>query len=150
MSDEIFRIDASVIDVETIMTKIEERVQDKKKKGIYDLYNLENLPLLELEQIKTDDDILNYSLRMIQKSSDINISDYQILKDGRGIVAGIEVFIKKLIWKLLKFYTYRLFVQQKEFNYQVVNALNVMHRNYQKKIEELNNRVRILERKIKE
>lgn len=150
MSDEPFRIDSFVIDVETIMAKIEERVQDKKKKGIYDLYNLENLPLLELEQIKTDDDILNYSLRMIQKSSDINISDFQILKDGQGLVAGIEVFVKKLIWKLLKFYTYRLFVQQKEFNYQVVNALNVMHRNYQKKIEELNNRVRVLERKIKE
>ena len=40
-----------------------------------------------------------------------------------GILGARAVWLKKTIWKMLKYYTYRLFSQQKDFNCQVANAI---------------------------
>ena len=51
------------------------------------------------------------------------------------------MLLKKLIWKLLKFYTYRLFSQQKEFNCQVVNAITSLNKRWEEEIEEIKKRL---------
>ena len=61
----------------------------------------------------------------MNKSWEIDINDFEIVNKG-GIKGRIEVIVKKVIWKLMKFYTYRMFSQQREFNIQVVTALSGM------------------------
>ncbi|MCX6355786.1 MAG: hypothetical protein NTZ78_12920 [Candidatus Aureabacteria bacterium] len=129
---EIFEIGAEGVDVKNIMAEIEERVARKKEAGIYDRYDLSRIETLELSKIKSEAEYLNYLIKVIQQTWDIDIGDFPIYSKS-GILGKPAVMLKKVIWKLLKFYTYRLFSQQKEFNCQVANAISSL----KNKIDEL-------------
>ncbi len=120
--DQKFQIGADGVDVKKIMQEIEERVARKKAAGVYDKYDLSRIAALELSSVKSEADFLDYSLKVIQQTWDIDIGDFPIYSKG-GILGAPAVWLKKTIWKMLKFYTYRLFSQQKEFNCQVANAI---------------------------
>ena len=126
MSD-IFQIGADGVDIAAIQREIEERVTRKKEAGVYDRYDLSRVAALELSGVKSEADFLEYSLKVIQQTWDLDIGDFPIYSKG-GILGAPAVFMKKVVWKLLKFYTYRLFSQQKEFNCQVVNAIVSLNR----------------------
>jgi hypothetical protein len=38
------------------------------------------------------------------------------------------VLMKKILWHFLRFYTWRMWTQQREFNAQVVNTLRALNR----------------------
>ncbi len=125
--NEIFEIGADGVDAKRVMREIEERVARKKEAGVYDRYNLSKITALELSNVKNETDFLNYSFKVIQHSWDIDIGDFPIYSKG-GIFGKPVVLLKKVIWNLLKFYTYRLFSQQREFNCQIVNAVTSLNR----------------------
>jgi hypothetical protein len=126
MSD-IFEIGADGVDVAAIQREIEDRIARKKEAGVYDRYDLSRVAALELSGVKSEADFLDYSLKVIQQTWDLDIGDFPIYSKG-GILGAPAVMLKKAVWKLLKFYTYRLFSQQKEFNCQVVNAIVSLNR----------------------
>ena len=125
--NDIFEIGADGVDVKRVMRDIEERVARKKRAGVYDRYDLSRIASLELKNVKSEADFLDYSLKVIQQTWDIDIGDFPIYSKG-GILGKPFVLLKKTIWKLLKFYTYRLFSQQKEFNCQITNAITSLNR----------------------
>ena len=51
------------------------------------------------------------------------------------------VLLKKLIWKLLKFYTFRLFSQQKDFNAKMVSVSEGINRKLDRKLAVLEDRL---------
>ncbi|MDD5556104.1 MAG: hypothetical protein PHN82_02515 [bacterium] len=126
MSDK-FEIGADGVDVKAIMREIEERVARKKAAGVYERYDLSRVAALELSRVRSEADFLDYSLKVIQQTWDIDLSDFPIHSKG-GVLGRPAALLKKVIWKLLKFYTYRLFSQQKEFNCQVANAVASLNR----------------------
>ena len=125
--NDIFEIGADGVDVKGVMRDIEERVARKKRAGVYDRYDLSRIASLELKNVKSEADFLDYSLKVIQQTWDIDIGDFPIYSKG-GMLGKPFVLLKKTIWKLLKFYTYRLFSQQKEFNCQITNAITSLNR----------------------
>lgn len=133
-----FEIKASDIDVSKIMQEIKDRVEKKKKEGVYDRYNLEQLVVKDVAELKTEKDFLKYYLELIQHTCDIDIGDFEIPSKG-GFFGKPMAKFKRLIWVMLRFYTYRLFSQQKEFNFQLVNT-----------IMSLNKRIDELEKKLEE
>jgi len=120
------------IDVEKIMREIQERVEKKRKDGVYDKYNLDSLSVKNIEQLQTDKDFLKYYLELVQHTCDIDIGDFEIPSKG-GIFGKPVAKFKRIVWILLRFYTYRLFSQQKEFNFQLVNTIMSLN----KRVEEL-------------
>lgn len=128
---ETFEIKTPGVDVKKIMGEIKEQIEDKKVQGIYDRYNLDRVTKLEIENIKGDVEYLQWLMKVMNQSWDVNIGDPQIVNKG-GMFGKAEVLLKKVIWHLLKFYTYRLFSQQKEFNSQVVMALGLMNKRLEK------------------
>lgn len=133
---ETFEINTPGVDVKQIMKEIQERIEEKKAQGVYDQYNLDKVTQLEIESIKGDAEYLQWLLKVLNQSWDVNIGDPQIVNKG-GLFRKPEVWLKKIIWHLLKFYTFRLFSQQKEFNSQVVMALGLLA----KRIEQLEHKV---------
>jgi hypothetical protein len=125
--NDIFEIGADGVDVKRVIRDIEERVARKKRAGVYDRYDLSRIASLELKNVKSEADFLDYSLKVIQQTWDIDIGDFPIYSKG-GMLGKPFVLLKKTIWKLLKFYTYRLFSQQKEFNCQITNAITSLNR----------------------
>lgn len=130
-------ISSQAIDVDKIMQEIKDRIETKKREGIYNKYNLEELVAKDVGQLKTEKDFLNYYLELIQHTCDINIGDFDIPSKG-GMFGKPVAKFKRLIWILLRFYTYRLFSQQKEFNFQLVNTIMSLS----KRIDELEKKLK--------
>lgn len=131
------------LDVDKIMREIKERIEKKKKEGIYDKYNLDQLVVKDVEQLKTEKDFLNYYLELVQHTCDIDIGDFEIPSKG-GMFGKPMAKFKRLIWIMLRFYTYRLFSQQKEFNFQLVNTIMSLN----KRIDELEEKYQNLKIKM--
>ncbi len=121
-ANNVFSIELDNIDVQEIIRTVKERVEKKRAAGVYDKYNLVGVTRLEVSQAKSEEDFLRYQLRALRKSWEIDIGDFDIPSKG-GLLGRPAVWLKKIIWHLLKFYTFRLFMQQRDFNLQVVNAL---------------------------
>ena len=147
MSEEkLFEVGAEGVDVEKIMRGIQARIEEKKKAGYYDQYDLSGIPRLELENIDSEEEFLNYYMEILQRTCDVNIGDFPIRNEG-GLLGGVEVIVKKTIWKLLKFYTYRLFTQQKEFNCQVTNAFLSLRKYMDMRFQKIHERLDYLAKK---
>jgi hypothetical protein len=121
-TDDVFSIELDNIDVQEIVRRVKQRVEEKRAGGVYDKYNLVGVTRLEVSLAKSEEDFLRYQLRAMRKSWEIDIGDFEIPSKG-GILGRPAVWLKKIIWHLLKFYTFRLFMQQRAFNLQVVNTL---------------------------
>lgn len=143
MEEKLFEVGAEGIDVEKIMEKIRVRVEEKKKAGLYDRYDLTGITKLELENLTSEEEFLNYYTRILQRTCDVNIGDFPIVNEG-GLLGRLEVLVKKIIWKLMKFYTYRLFTQQKEFNCQVANAFVSLRKVMDQRFKEMNEKLETL------
>ena len=124
------------INVGEVMEVIRRRVREKKEAGVYDRYNLTGITRLEIVEAKSEEDFLNYYLKVMQKSYELDIGDFEIPSKG-GFLGKPAVWLKKIIWKFLKFYTYRMFTQQREFNLQVLNTLKCINRKIEKQHREL-------------
>ncbi len=135
-SKETFSVAADGIDVDKIIEKIRERVEKKKATGVYDKYNLDNITKLEVAQAKSYEDFLRYYLKIIRRTYLLDIDDFEIPSKG-GILGKPAVWLKKIVWNLLKFYTYRMFTQQREFNLQIVHTLVALNRKIDKNHKEL-------------
>ncbi len=135
--ENLFEIKDSQIDIRKIMETIDKRIEEKKKAGFYEKYDLSRVHNLEIEKISDDRDFLEYYLKVLRQTYDINIGDFEIHSKG-GFLGKPVVCLKKIIWNLLKFYTYRLFSQQKEFNAQITNAVISLNEKLDRTIAEIN------------
>ncbi len=138
--EKMVQIGTDDVDVRKIMEKIQARIEEKKKAGVYEKYDLSGIPRLELENISREEDFLNYYIDLIQKKSQIDIGDFEIINEG-GPLGRIEVLMKKIIWKLLKFYTFRLFSQQREFDCQVTSAFLSLRQYTETRFKEIHERL---------
>jgi len=143
---EEFAIESDGLDVDSIMREIKQRVEKKKSAGVYDKYNLEGLTVKDIQQIKNEGDFLNYYIELIQNTCDIDIGDFQIPSKG-GIFGRPIAKLKRFVWIMLRFYTYRLFSQQKEFNFQLVNTLISINKKLDGRVKELEDRLKQFEDK---
>lgn len=145
MGDE-FRISAKEVDVEMVMRQIKEQVERKQAAGVYDKYNLSALTVKDIAELQNEQDFLDYYLELIQHTCDIDIGDFTIPSKG-GILGKPVARFKRFLWIILRFYTYRLFSQQKEFNFQLVNTLMSINKKLDEKVNELTGRLADLEKK---
>ena len=124
-TDDVFSIELDNVDVSEFVRAVRERVEKKKAAGASDKGNLVGITKLEVSQAKSEEDFLRYHLKALRKSWEIDIGDYEISSKG-GIFGRPAVWLKKVLWFLLKFYTFRMFMQQRDFNLQVVNTLQAL------------------------
>ena len=140
----MFQIGADGVDVAAIQREIEDRVARKKEAGVYDRYDLSRVAALELSGVKSEADFLEYSLKVIQQTWDLDIGDFPIYSKG-GILGAPAVLLKKAIWKLHKFYTFRLWSQQNQTNALLLAAVEIMETRHRREIAGLRERIAKLE-----
>lgn len=138
MSKQFFSIGAEGISQEKIAEEIEALVAKKKSEGVYNNISLNSD--YDFLKLSNEEDFIKYYLKIIRHSWEIDVNDFEIPRK-KGFVGYCEHLLKKIIWKLLKFYTYRLFSQQIEFNSQIRNAIIAVH-------EDISSRIEILEKRL--
>ena len=136
MKDEVFEINTPGVDVEAIMERIRERVEEKRRTGTYERYNLSAATALEMNNLRSDDAYLDYYLKTIWRAADVDLGDFEIYSKT-FLIGRPAVWLKKIIWKLLKFYTFRLFSQQKDYNARMASIVQGLDAKYERRLAAL-------------
>ena len=146
---EDFPVTAPAVDAEALTARIRETVRRKRERGDYEGINLSGVASIDYEKELNDEEKLLYHLQVTERLSDVNYGDYEIVSKG-GVGGKLEVLLKKVIWKLLRFYTYRLFSQQREFDCQVSEALASHYRWSRGEIDRLSGEIDALRARLDE
>ncbi|MFO7871279.1 MAG: hypothetical protein R6V03_07605 [Kiritimatiellia bacterium] len=145
MAKHVFDIGADGIDSEKIIREIRAAVTEKMRSGTYSDSVRETIAKrTNLDELKNEENFLLHYLDCLREAVFVDINDFQI-HERRSRFPGLFVLLKRVIWKLLKFYTYRLWSQQNQTNGLLLSAIEGVESRYRTRIEELEERIRELE-----
>ena len=145
---EQFSIQATDVDAAAIVSQIKDAVQAKKDAGMYRDSRVARAEMHNLDNLKDEDSFLEFYLECLREAVFIDINDFDIREQRRGPLVAPLVMLKKTIWKLLKFYTYRMWSQQNQVNSLLQSAVESVDEHYRGKLEVLEKRIEELENKL--
>ena len=143
-SDSIFEIGADGFNVEKVMAEIKASVAEKMDKGVYRDVRIAQAEKTNLANLKDDESFLRFYLECLRDAVFVDINDFEI-RERRRPVGVLLVVLKKIIWKMLKFYTYRLWSQQNEVNAMLVTAIEGTDEKHGNRIHDIERRLSVLE-----
>ena len=138
------RIGADGIDVHAVEKEILASVEEKRARGVYDDAAVARAERNNLLTLKDDESFMERYLLCLRQIVPVDINDFEIL-ERRSRLAPLSKAVKKTIWKLLKFYTYRLWSQQNQTNDVLLAAIEIMDRRHKKEGADLKARIAALE-----
>ena len=138
------RIGADGIDVHAVEKEILASVEEKRARGVYDDAAVARAERNNLLTLKDDESFMERYLLCLRQIVPVDINDFEIL-ERRSRLAPLSKAVKKTIWKLLKFYTYRLWSQQNQINGIVITAVESIEQQFSARIDALEKRVAALE-----
>ena len=146
-----FRIEigADGVNVSALMEEIRQTVAKKMADGAYQDVRVAAAERTNLAQISDQDQFFTLYLASLREMAAIDINDFPI-SERRRFAVPFLVPLKKLIWNLLKFYTYRLWSQQNQVNALYLALLEELDGKYRRRMEALETRIRELEARLKE
>lgn len=144
MSAAMFDVGAEGIDTERLVADIQARVEEKRRSGIYTDARIARAERANLAHLRGDQDFLSFYLQCLREAVFVDINDFEIV-ERRARWSGLLVALKRTIWKLLKFYTYRLWSQQNQINGLMLSAVESADSSYRERMAALEKRVAELE-----
>ena len=144
MRQTLFEINAPGVDVEKLVAEIHAAVEKKTSEGVYADARIARAERTNLARLRDTDEFLKYYLQCLRDATFVDIADFPI-RERRRFFGPALVQLKKAIWNLLKFYTYRLWSQQNQANGLLVTALEGLDQKYAAKFQELERRIQTLE-----
>lgn len=144
MADSPATIHAPGVDVNAVIDKIRARVTDRMERGDYSDARVARAERTNLAAIKDNGEFLTFYLSCLRDAVYVDLGDFEIY-ERRASFAPLLKALKRTIWKLLKFYTYRLWSQQNQVNGVLLSALEGTSERSKSQIAELEARVARLE-----
>ena len=141
-------IGAPGFDTEKLMQEIEARVAAKADQGVYADARIARAERTNLLNLKDDEEFIGFYLKCLREAAFVDINDFAI-REKRSALAPALLALKKVIWKLLKFYTYRLWSQQNTINGLMVTGLESLDEKYRDQIKRLEARIEGLEQQAR-
>ncbi len=138
-------IGADGIDVERIVAELRATVEEKRRQGLYDDPRIARAERYNLLNLKDDDAFLENYLGCLRQIVPVDINDFEIF-EKRPRLGWLLVRFKRGIWKLLRFYTYRLWSQQNQTNAVLLAAVELLNTRSMERIRALEARIAELER----
>ena len=136
----LFSIGAEGVNAEIIMADIKARVAEKTARGAYRDMHIAQAERANLVNLSDDESFLKYYLECLRSAVFVDINDFEI-RERRRLGSAFFVAFKKIIWNILKFYTYRLWSQQNQINGLLVTAVESLDEKYRARIEKLERRL---------
>lgn len=132
----IFEITTPEIDVEKLVQEIRATVEQKSAQGAYTDARVGRAERTNLLTRMSDNDGLHIYLECLHEAVQVDISNFEILERRRYAATALTM-LKKGIWNLLKFYTYRLWSQQNQINALLLSSIERVDAKYQQQIDSL-------------
>lgn len=133
------------VDVEALVREIREEVAQKRREGVYTDARIGRAERHNLMYMADSEELLRFYLGCLRDGVHVDINDFQIEDRRTGWKGKGLVKIKTVIWKFLKFYTFRMWHQQNQINGLMVTAIESSFQQYEKKIAALEKRIDALE-----
>ncbi|MBP7829902.1 MAG: hypothetical protein KA248_08295 [Kiritimatiellae bacterium] len=146
MEKPLFEVGAPGVDAERLVREIQAEVARKMEQGVYADARIARAERTNLVHLRNEEQFLGFYLQCLRDAVFVDISDFEI-RERRRYLAPLLVRLKKVIWGLLKFYTYRLWSQQNQVNGLLVTAIEGLDEKYAARIKALEARVAELEKK---
>lgn len=146
-SDTVLSIGAEGIDVEQVVAEIQAEVDRKMADGVYSSAIVARAEKTNLVTLRGNDDFVTFYLSCLRDAVYVDIGDFEIREQRRALSKPL-VALKKVIWKLLKFYTYRLWSQQNQVNGLAISAIEAVQEKASDKIAGLEKRIAELETRL--
>lgn len=147
MSQPLFEIGADGINAEAIVREIRETVEQKVRDGLLPDPAAARAERHNLAYLRDQDSLMEYYMACLREAVYVDINDFEI-HERRRFGAGALKALKTTIWKLLKFYTYRLWSQQNQANGLLVAAVDGIDQKLSRKVSEQEARIQALEEKL--
>lgn len=138
------QIFAPGVDTDAVVRDIQAAVARKTEEGVYADARVARAERTNLIHLRDDEGFLAFYLTALREAAFVDINDFDI-RERRARFAPLLVQLKKTIWNLLKFYTFRMWSQQNTVNGLFVTGLETMHEQYQDRIKKLEARIAELE-----
>ena len=142
----ILSIGAPGLDVDRLVADLQATADRKMKDGLYADARVARAEKSNLVHLRGSDDFITFYLTCLRDAVFVDISDFEI-RERRRFFSPLLVSFKKTIWKLLKFYTYRLWSQQNQVNGLIITALEGLEEQSAGRIAALEKRLAELEQK---
>ena len=146
MSKPIFEIGVQGLDTAKIVDEIQAAVSKKIADGVYADARIARAERRNLVNLRGEDQFLGFYLKCLHDAVFVDISDFEI-RERRRFFAPMLIRFKKVIWGLLKFYTYRLWSQQNQINGLIVTAIEGLDEKHEAKIKQFEERIAKLEQR---
>ena len=128
MNDQsVIELRAPGVDTEAIVRDIQDTVARKNEQGVYADARVARAERTNLVNLRDDEGFIGFYLTALREASSIDINDFDIRERRASVYAPLLVRLKKTIWSLLKFYTYRLWSQQNMVNGLFVTGMESMN-----------------------
>ena len=137
-------IGADGIDAGAVVAQIQAEVARKRAAGAYDEARVARAERNNLLTLKDDASFMEQYLLCLRQIVAVDINEFEII-EKRGRFEPALVRLKKAIWKLLKFYTFRLWSQQNQTNALLLAAVEIMETRHRREIAGLRERIAKLE-----
>ena len=139
------RIGADGVDAHRIEREILDAVAAKRARGEYDDAAVARAERNNILALKDDKEFMERYLACLRQIVPVDINDFEI-QEHRSRLAPLLKALKRTIWKLLKFYTYRLWSQQNQTNGVLLAAIEILDRRHAAEMTELRSRIEALEK----
>jgi hypothetical protein len=140
-------IGADGIDVHRLEEEILASVADKRARGVYDDELVARAERNNILTLQDDEEFMEQYLTCLRQIVPVDINDFPIL-ERRSLFAPASRMLKKVIWKMLKFYTFRLWSQQNQTNALLFSAIELLTRRNSDRIKALESSIQELERRL--
>lgn len=145
LSDFEVEIGTDGLDAAQIVAQVKTEVERKTEKGVYRDLRIAQAERHNLQNLQDDEKFLQFYLQCLREAACVDINDFEIY-EKRRFGAGFFTAFKRILWKLLKFYTYRLWSQQNQVNGLLVTALEGLDEKYRSRIAKLEQKVETLQK----
>jgi hypothetical protein len=147
MNKPALEIGAEGVDTAKVVADLQAAVDEKIRAGVYADARVARVERVNLVGAAHDGAFLEYYLRCLRDAVDVDINDFEI-RERRARFAPFLIRLKKSVWGLLKFYTYRLWSQQNQVNGMLATAMEGLDEQYRERIARLEARVKELESRV--
>ena len=141
----LLSIGAPGLDVDRLVADLQATADRKMKDGVYADARVARAEKTNLVHLRGSDDFLTFYLTCLRDAVFIDISDFEI-RERRRFLSPLLVAFKRTLWKVLKFYTYRLWSQQNQVNGLIITALEGMEEQSAARLAALEKRLAELEK----
>lgn len=142
----MMRIEAPGLDTERLVHQLQDAVKQKLETGVYSQAGLDEQVLRDMLSLQDHAAVLQFYLEHLRGHAFVDISDFEIT-EKRPRFKAFWIAVKKTLWNLLRFYTFRLWSQQNQINGLLLAAIDGIHAQQNQKILELEKRLKTLEQR---